>query len=87
MDELERPEVRSRVKGRGALIKRLGGLVIAVHRYGRRRAATADERAWTGRLIDRLQVALDEARGSRQIRRAATEAAADVTVNDRQVGR
>lgn len=55
-------EIKNRVADRGPLIRRLGGLVIAVHRFGRCRARSDSERAWTARVIDRLQAALDEAR-------------------------
>lgn len=44
-------------KGRPALVRRLYGLLLAVHRYGRHRARTPDERRWTARLIDALEQA------------------------------
>ena len=62
-DRTMTPAIHTRVKGRGALVKRLGGLLIAVHRYGRCRAATADERRWAAVLIDQLNAALLVARG------------------------
>jgi hypothetical protein len=51
----------TRVKGRPALLRRLCGLLIAVHRFGRQRARTHDEQMWTARMIDALQRAYDEA--------------------------
>jgi len=54
-------EIKHRVADRGPLIRRLGGLVIAVHRFGRCRARTEDERRWAARVIDALQAALDAA--------------------------
>jgi hypothetical protein len=53
--------MRTRVKGRPVLLRRLHGLLMAVHRYGRCRASTHDEIMWAARLIDRLQSAFDEA--------------------------
>lgn len=49
-----------RVKGRAALLRRLRGLLIAVHRYGRARATTLDDQRWCARMIDQLTAALDE---------------------------
>jgi hypothetical protein len=47
-----------RVKGRPALVRRLRGLLLAVHRYGRARATTADDHQWTARMLDALTVAV-----------------------------
>lgn len=51
----------SRVRGRPALVRRLRGLLLAVHRYGRHRATTPAECLWAARLIDSLTAALDVA--------------------------
>jgi hypothetical protein len=56
--------VQTRIKGRPAIVRRLRGLLIAVHRYGRHRARTPGERIWTARLLDRLQAALGDADAS-----------------------
>jgi hypothetical protein len=53
--------VASRIRGRGALLRSLRGLVIRAHRYGVYRAATADERGWAARLCDDLTGALQTA--------------------------
>lgn len=50
-----------RVKGRPALVRRLRGLLLAVHRFGRARATTPDDRAWTAHVLDVLTAALDVA--------------------------
>ena len=49
-----------RVKGRAALTKRLRGLLLAVHRFGRARATSDDDRRWTARLLDTLTDALHD---------------------------
>jgi hypothetical protein len=43
-----------RVKGRPALLRRLRGLLVAAHRFGRARAVTPDDRLWSARLVDAL---------------------------------
>jgi hypothetical protein len=58
---------QTRVKGRPALTRRLRGLILAVHRYGRHRARTPGERIWTARLLDRLQAALGDADASDEV--------------------
>ena len=50
-----------RVKGRPALVRRLRGLVVAVHRYGHCRATTDADRLWTARMLDQLLAALQTA--------------------------
>jgi hypothetical protein len=61
MAEIQHRTVRSRVKGRPQLVKRIGALFIATHRYAQARATTADERAWASRVLDALRGALDAA--------------------------
>ena len=60
MRELPSRDVRHRVKGKQALEKRLRGLLLAVHRYGRCRARTRAELQWTAKAIDLLTLALNE---------------------------
>jgi hypothetical protein len=43
-----------RVKGRPALVRSLRALLLRVHRYGRHRARTADERRWAAVVLDHL---------------------------------
>ena len=50
-----------RVKGRPALVRRLRGLLLAVHRYGRARALTADDRHWCACVLDALTAAVETA--------------------------
>ena len=57
---LEPLRITDRVKGRPALRKRAAGLLRAVHRFGRCRAATAAERAFAARWIDGLTALLAE---------------------------
>ncbi|MCC7034017.1 MAG: hypothetical protein IT179_14435 [Acidobacteria bacterium] len=47
-----------RIKGRPALVRRLRGLLLAVHRYGRHRASTDRDRQWAAHLIDHLTATL-----------------------------
>lgn len=54
MREADGRRMRTRVKGIPALEKRARGLLLAVHRYGRCRAATPAEVRWTARAIDAL---------------------------------
>jgi hypothetical protein len=56
------PFAPSRVRGKASLIRRLGALLIATHRFGRCRAATPADLVWTAKLMDNLQRTLDEAR-------------------------
>ena len=49
--------MRTRVKGRPALIRRLHGLRLAVSRYGRLRAETDADRRWAACLADALDAA------------------------------
>lgn len=44
----------SRIKGRPALVRRLRGLLIAVHRFGRGRARSREDVAWTAVVLDGL---------------------------------
>ena len=44
----------SRVKGHSALLRRLRGLLVAAHRFGRHRATSSAERHWAARLVDGL---------------------------------
>src|SRR4029453_3074375 len=57
----EKGHEMSRIKGRPALVKRLRGLLIAVHRFGRVRARTSDDIQWTAALLDALYGALSKA--------------------------
>ena len=50
-----------RIKGKAALVRRLRGLLLAVHRFGRGRARTHEDTLWTARVLDALQAALDVA--------------------------
>jgi hypothetical protein len=52
MCELDGRRVLSRVKGRLALEKRLRGLLVSIHRFGRARAVTRAELAWAARMIE-----------------------------------
>ncbi len=54
---------RTRIKGQSALLRSLTLLALRVVRFGEHRATTDAERAWAGRLYDRLDGALQEARG------------------------
>lgn len=53
MRELDARPVH-RVKGRPALLRRLRGLLVAAHRFGRHRATSPAERLWAARLVDGL---------------------------------
>jgi hypothetical protein len=55
--------IASRIKGRPALVKRLRALLIAVHRFGNRRAHTASDVLWCATLLDALTSALAAADG------------------------
>lgn len=50
-----------RIKGRPALLRRLRGLLVAAHRFGRHRATSLEERTWSARFIDALTAAVDVA--------------------------
>jgi hypothetical protein len=50
----------SRVQGRAALVRRLRGLLVATHRYGRGRARTRADIVWAARMIDGLTVLLEQ---------------------------
>ncbi len=92
------PHVHHRVKGPAAIVRSLRGLHLRVHRFGRCRARTPDDRRWAALLLDQLQIALNVAAkyqraavaGPRPAQRAATDrsrkTSGDVTVNDRQAG-
>lgn len=54
MRELDSRRTPSRVTGRAALTRRLRGLLLAVHRFGRCRATTEADRRWAARVIDEL---------------------------------
>jgi hypothetical protein len=54
-----------RVKGRGALVRRLGSLYLATARFARARASSEDERRWAGKVLDALDAALVAAGVSR----------------------
>jgi hypothetical protein len=57
--ELNSRRTLSRVRGRAALERRLRGLLVSVHRFGRARATTASERQWAAHTIDGLHALLD----------------------------
>jgi hypothetical protein len=59
MREADGRRMRTRVKGIPALEKRARALLLAVHRYGRCRAATRAEVLWTARAIDSLTALLE----------------------------
>lgn len=54
MREVNALDLHRRVRGRRVLEKRARGLLIAVHRFGRCRAATPAEVQWAARMIDAL---------------------------------
>jgi hypothetical protein len=62
MREVDGRRMVSRVKGRAALEKRARGLLLAVHRFGRCRAATRGDQLWTARAIDALAALLERTR-------------------------
>lgn len=51
----------SRIKGRGAIVRSLRGLMIRTQRYSVHRARGPEEQMWAARLTDRLAQALEEA--------------------------
>ena len=51
----------SRVKGRPALVRRLRGLLVAVHRFAKHRATSRADLWWSARTVDALTAALDVA--------------------------
>ncbi len=57
-DGLDSRRLVSRVQGRPALERRLRGLLIAVHRFGRARATGHADLAWCARAIDALTALL-----------------------------
>jgi hypothetical protein len=59
MRELRTQDVRTRVKGRPALERRLYGLIRAVHRFGRFRAAGPSDVRWAGHMIDGLTATVE----------------------------
>ncbi len=61
MREVDGRRVVSRVRGRPALERSIKLLLIRVHRFGRMRAATAADRQWTAKVIDRLSDVLTDA--------------------------
>jgi hypothetical protein len=61
MRELPSRDVRQRVEGRPELEKRIRAVLVAVHRFGRCRAATDADRGWTARMIDTLTDAITTA--------------------------
>jgi hypothetical protein len=54
MQDVDVRGFRTRVKGRPALERRLMRLLIAIHRFGRCRAATPADLVWTAKAIDGL---------------------------------
>ena len=47
----------SRIKGQGAILRRLLALVARVDKFGQHRVTTADDRRWANRLADGLEPA------------------------------
>lgn len=52
------PSSPSRIKGRASLLRRLRALLIAAHRYGQHRAASRDDVAFAGALVEGLAATL-----------------------------
>jgi hypothetical protein len=52
------PSSPSRIKGRASLLRRLRSLLIAANRYGQHRAASRDELAFAGALVEGLSATL-----------------------------
>ncbi len=61
MRELSGVRLPTRVKGRPALVRRLRGLLLAVHRYARHRATAPADRDWCIALLDSLTHAVQVA--------------------------
>jgi hypothetical protein len=61
MRDLDVP-IHHRVKGRPVLIRRLGGLLVAVCRFARCRATSRADQRWAARMIDALTEAHATAR-------------------------
>lgn len=55
-------KMRTRVKGRPALVKSLGALLVRVTRFGQHRARTPDDRQWAAAVADAVAQALAVAR-------------------------
>ena len=81
MRDLDGSRMRTRVKGRDVLLKRLRALLIAGHRFGRLRAATADEQRFAGVLVAGLEMVLREVEPP--LARASLPTAVDGIVNGR----
>jgi hypothetical protein len=60
---LDGRQMHTRIRGRQALERRIRGLQIAVHRFGRGRSLTAADRQWTARALDALTTLLDQQPG------------------------
>ena len=58
MREADGRRMVTSVRGRPALEKRLRAVLVAVHRFGRCRAATDADRRWTARTLDGLTAVL-----------------------------
>ena len=61
MREVDGRRVVSRVQGRAALERSIRLLLIRCHRFAQLRAATAADRQWTAKVIDRLSDVLTDA--------------------------
>jgi hypothetical protein len=53
------PTFPSRIRGRDSLLRRLRGLTIAAHRFGRGRARSRADQLFAARLIDGLTRTLE----------------------------
>lgn len=67
--DLDGRRMHTRVRGRQALEKRLRAVLVAVHRFGRCRAAIDADRRWTAHTLDRLTAVLQESASHDQTRR------------------
>ena len=52
--------LHSRIKGRAQLVRRMRGLLVAVHRFGRGRACTPADLRWAAMVIDGLTALLHQ---------------------------
>ncbi len=64
MREVDGRRMPRRVLGRWRLEMRARALLIAVHRFGRCRAATAADQAWAARWLDGLTALLEAQPGA-----------------------
>jgi hypothetical protein len=72
------PRTPSRIKGGPALERRLHGLLLAVHRFARHRAATPEDRRWAAAAVDGLQAIYQQLTALHGPPRTHTDTWADV---------